>query len=129
MSRKIKIIISIIAVISVGVIGYNYVLYGGERNLTTETTDFTITSTKIASEFSENIQKSNKKYLEKAVAISGTITNVNGLEVIVDNSIICYLKNPDSSAKKGEIITIKGRVVGYDDLMEELKLDQCFIIN
>jgi hypothetical protein len=129
MSRKIKIIISIIAVISVGVIGYNYVLYGGERNLTTETTDFTITSTKIASEFSENIQKSNKKYLEKAVAISGTITNVNGLEVIVDNSIICYLKNPDSTVKKGEIITIKGRVVGYDDLMGELKLDQCFIIN
>jgi len=26
-------------------------------------------------------------------------------------------------------ITIKGRVIGFDDLLEQIKLDQCFILN
>jgi hypothetical protein len=48
--------------------------------------------------------------------------------VTLDNTIICNLKSPDSSIKKDQAVTVKGRVVGFDDLMGELKLDQCFII-
>ena len=46
--------------------------------------------------------------------------------MIIDNSIICNLKELDPSITKDQVITLKGRVVGYDDLMGELKLDQCF---
>jgi hypothetical protein len=35
----------------------------------------------------------------------------------------------DSSIKKDQPVTVKGRVVGYDDLMAEIKLDQCSILN
>ncbi len=106
--------------------GYNYVMYGGARNLTTENTAFTVSSKSIANEFATNIDLSNKKYLEKAIAIKGTITKITGTEVIIDDSIICNLKNFDSTIKKNQVVTLKGRVVGYDDLMGELKLDQCF---
>jgi hypothetical protein len=71
---------------------------------------------------------SNKKYLEKAIAITGLVTAVNDTVVTLDNTIICNLKSPDSSIKKDQAVTVKGRVVGFDDLMGELKLDQCFII-
>ncbi|KIA85542.1 hypothetical protein [Flavobacterium sp. AED] len=129
MSKKVKIIfVSLIVIAVVGLLGYNYVMHGGERNLTTEKTDFTVTSADITAEFTKNIDASNKKYLEKAVAITGIITSVNATEVIIDNTIICNLKKLDSSTKKGQTVTVKGRIVGYDDLMGELKLDQCFII-
>lgn len=129
MSKKLKIIfVSLIVIALVGLIGYNYVMHGGARNLTTEKTDFTVASATIISEFTKNTETSNKKYLEKAVAISGRITSVNATEVIIDSNIICNLKKPDSSIKKDQIVTVKGRVVGYDDLMGELKLDQCFIM-
>jgi hypothetical protein len=129
MRKKIKIIISMAVIIGmIGFFAYNYVMQGGARNLTTEKTNFTVTSTSITSEFTANIEKANKKYLEKAVAIKGKITAYNKNEVILDGIIICSFKNQDSSIKNDQTVTVKGRIVGYDDLMNELKLDQCFII-
>jgi hypothetical protein len=101
-------------------------MYGGARNLVTEETAFTVSSKSISDEFAANIDVSNKKYLEKAVAITGTITKISGKEIIIDNLIICIMKDIDSTIQKNQVVTLKGRVVGYDDLMGELKLDQCF---
>jgi hypothetical protein len=129
MSEKIKIIL--FALITIGLIGffaYNYVMHGGVRNLTTEKTNFSVTAASIISEFTTNIETANKKYLEKAVAIKGKVTASDGNEVILDGIVICNFKSQDSSIKKDQLLTVKGRVVGYDDLMGELKLDQCFII-
>ena len=129
MSKKVKIIILIVVIIGMmGFFTYSYVMYGGARNLESEETVFTVSSSSINSEFTTNIETANKKYLEKAVAIKGKITSSNGNEIILDETVICGFKNPDSSIKKGQEITVKGRVVGYDDLMGELKLDQCFVI-
>lgn len=130
MNKKIKIIvISIVFIGLLGFVAYNYVMHGGERNLSSETTDFAVTSKAIASEFATDIDASNKKYLEKAITISGTVTAATATEITIDSTIICTLKTPNTSVKKKQSITVKGRVVGYDDLMGELRLDQCFLIN
>ncbi|WP_291102102.1 MULTISPECIES: OB-fold protein [unclassified Flavobacterium] len=127
MNKKFKTItFSIVVIGIIAFTGFNYVMYGGARNLSTEETAFTVSSKSIANEFAANIEASNKKYLEKAIAIKGTITKITGTEVIIDNSIVCNLKNFDATIQKNQIVTLKGRVVGYDDLMGELKLDQCF---
>ena len=127
MNKKFKIIVLSIVVTGLTVFtGYNYVMNGGARNLSTEETAFTVSSKSITKEFATNIDVSNKKYLEKAIAIKGTITQINGSQVIIDDSIICNLKDFDPSILKNQVVTLKGRVVGYDDLMGELKLDQCF---
>ncbi len=109
-------------------VAYNYVMHGAARNLENEETKFIVSSSSISSEFTTNIESANKKYLEKAVAIKGKITTCNGNEIILDENIICNFKDPDKSIQNGETITVKGRIVGYDDLMGELKLDQCFVI-
>lgn len=121
-------VITLLFIAIASYIGYNYLIYGGERDLATETVDYFITAKKITSEFTSDVQLSNKKYLEKAVAISGRITTINDKEIILDNTIICNLLNSDVSLKENKVVTIKGRIVGYDDLLEELKLDQCLII-
>lgn len=123
------ILIALLAVSFTGVSSYYYVMYGGARNLSSEETSFTVSSKTITNEFTTNIEQSNKKYLEKAIAIQGTITKITGNEIIIDNSIICNLKELDSSIKENQVVTLKGRVVGYDDLMGELKLDQCFKVS
>lgn len=129
MSKKWKIILfSALAIGLIGFVAYNYIMFGGARNLSTEKTDFTVSSAAIMDEFRGDIESANKKYLEKAVAITGTVSNANRTEVVIDNTIICNLKNEDSLVKKGQTVTVKGRLVGFDDLMGELKLDQCFII-
>ena len=129
MKKKVVVsIVLLVVIVLMGFSGYNYVMHGGERNLSSETTDFSVSSKIITAEFAKNADVANKKYLEKAVAVSGTITAINVNEITIDNAVVCALKTADSSLKKGQAISVKGRVVGYDDLMAELKLDQCFSV-
>ena len=128
MSKKVKIIgvIFIVALI-IGFSVFNYVFYGGARDLATEDAVFTVTSKNITAEFTANIPAATKKYSDKAIAISGIVTAITDSIVTIDNTIICNFKTPDTTLKNEQAITIKGRLVGFDDLMGELKLDQCSI--
>lgn len=123
-----RILLAVALITSATYFGYNYIMHGGERDLATEASDFIVSSQDITTEFTNNIDASNKKYLEKAVEITGTITSINATEVIISNTIICNLKQPEKKYKTGKTVIIKGRIVGYDDLLGDLKLDQCTII-
>ena len=124
--RRLKILGIAVVVVIVSFFSMRYYVYNaGKRDIQSEETAFAVTSDKIATEFTSNTTASNKKYLEKPVAISGTITSVNGKEVILDNSVNCTFLSATNSLKKDQKITIKGRVVGYDDLLGEVRLDQC----
>ena len=126
MPKKGKIIIVLVAVLLVGFFSARYYAYhGSKRDIQTEKAAFTVSSKNIVAEFTSNIDSSNKKYLEKPVAITGIVTSVNNKEVILDNSIDCYFSEVNTVIKSGQLVTIKGRVIGYDDLLGELKLDQC----
>jgi hypothetical protein len=112
----------------VGVSAFNYVMHGGGRNLLKEETNFWVSSDALAKEFSSNTTMANTKYLEKAVAVKGIVAEVNNNVITLDNGIVCTLQTTTTAIKKDQVVTIKGRVVGYDDLMGEIKLDQCFSI-
>ncbi len=113
------------AVLIVGGI-YYYVMHGGKRDLTTEETEFAVTSKEIIDEFAKDGDVANKKYLDKAVTIKGIVSEIDGNQIILDNTVNCTFKSIDSTIEVGQTITVKGRIVGFDDLMEELKLDECF---
>ena len=124
--KKTRIITTIgLLALVIGVLGYNYVMHGGARDLSQETADYTITSKEIAAEFTTNTALANKKYLEKAVAVEGIVTNKIENEIILDNGVVCIMKDKNNTIRVNETITLKGSVVGYDDLMQEIKLDQC----
>ena len=128
MSKKVKIIgVLLLTVLLVGFFIFNYVFHGGARDLATEEALFTVTSKDITSEFTANVPAATKKYSDKAIAISGLVTAVTDSIVTIDNTIICNFKTPDTTIKNEQNVTIKGRLVGFDDLMGELKLDQCSI--
>ena len=60
------------------------------------------------------------------------IQNEQAKFVISSNSIVNeFFLNSIESEKKylNTKIKIKGRFIGYDDLLEHVKLDQCLIIN
>lgn len=128
MSKKVKIIgILFVASLLVGFSVFNYVFHGGARDLATEDLAFTVTSKNITDEFAFNVPGATKKYSDKAIAVSGIVTAVTDSIVTIDNTIICNFKTPDTTIKNDQAITVKGRLVGFDDLMGELKLDQCTI--
>jgi hypothetical protein len=128
MSKKVKIIgILFVVVLLVGLSVFNYVFHGGARDLATEEVSFNVNSKNITAEFMENVPLATKKYSDKAIVISGIVTAVTDSIVTIDNTIICNFKTPDTTIKNEQTISVKGRLVGFDDLMGELKLDQCSI--
>ena len=62
--------------------------------------------------------------LNQVVQVNGKVTGIDSLLVILDHQVICA-PDPSSSLVPtiGESITIKGRCIGYDDLLKELRLD------
>lgn len=128
MSKKVKIIGILLLVVLLVAISINYVFHGGVRDLATEQTEFNVSSKDIILEFSSDVTSATKKYSDKAISISGRVTEVSDSIVTIDQTIICNFKSPDTSIKNDQLISVKGRLVGFDDLMGELKLDQCSII-
>ena len=116
--------ISIFVIVVVVLVGYQFVLKSGSRDLQSEATFSALSSKEIIAQFATNADTAAKKYTEKAVEISGSVTAVSKSQIIIDDAVVCEcLQTPN--VKIGEKIVIKGRFVGYDDLMNELKLDQC----
>lgn len=128
MSKKVKKIgIIFLVTLLVGFSVFYYVFHFGARDLATEEALFTVTSKNITAEFASNVVGATIKYSDKAIAVSGIVTAVTDSIVTIDNTIICNFKSPDTTIKNEQTITVKGRLVGFDELMGELKLDQCTI--
>jgi len=79
--------------------------------------------------FIEKIKEDTSFWNDKVVQLSGIITSKEEKGISLNNSIYCQFREDINASKlrEGQIISIKGRVIGYDDLLEELKLDQCII--
>ena len=79
-------------------------------------------------DFLADESKANLKYLDKTIAIKGKITSVDALNntIVIDEKVFVLLKK-NSDVKQNEVINIQGRVIGYDSLLEEIKIDQAEI--
>jgi hypothetical protein len=73
----------------------------------------------------------NAKYLDKTVAIRGKISNID-LEnkiITVDEKLSArFTDKLPENIKPQDSITLKGRLVGFDDLLEEIQMDQCTVV-
>lgn len=80
-------------------------------------------------ELLSKIQQNAAEWQDKVVVISGKITDLDDKGFMLSSSIYCQLRDSlkVSSLTADQNISIKGRIIGYDDLLEELKLDQCII--
>jgi hypothetical protein len=125
--RKWSIILLVLIII--GVLGYNYV-YQHHRDIKSETSVFKISSNNLIDEFQINPSASEIKYLDKTITVIGSITALEKQNILLGSSVFCLFTNKiDSNLKVLQTIEIKGRFIGYDDLLEQIKLDQCYIIN
>jgi hypothetical protein len=122
-----KIIILIILIL-LAVLGYNYI-YQDHRDIKTEKVDYAVSSSSISLEFSNNPSESESKYLNKTIVVSGNISEINENNLTLNEQVFCqFIECINASIKLNSEIKIKGRLIGYDDLLELVKLDQCNII-
>lgn len=119
--------VALIFLVIAGIITYKYI-YQTHRDIKTEKAEFALSATGIYNEFSINPTQSESKYLNKTIEIAGEITEISKNNITLNNIVFCqFLNQIDTSLKNNTQIKIKGRFIGYDDLLKQIKLDQCII--
>ncbi len=125
MRKKILIAGLLIAVLlSLGVYFY---MYKDHRDIATEEAKFVLKVKDLQSEFAADAVGANAKYLDRTIEVSGTITGIDvaSHSVVLDEKLSAVFKDSVlGDIKLQNSVKIKGRFLGYDDLLEELKLDE-----
>jgi hypothetical protein len=130
MKKKALFLVLIVLVIAVFA-AYRF-LYKDHRDINSETAAFTLTVAQLHAEFATHDSLANAKYADQTIEVGGKVTafDASAHTIVIDEKLSAVLT--DTLAKGDNLqkqIKIKGRFVGYDDLLEELKMDQVTIIN
>jgi len=108
---------------------YNY-MYKPHRNIAEEEATVTISAEELQKNFSD--ENNTLKLTDKVVKVSGIISAIEQKTTLVIDDKIQVDFNIDNQINKelieGTMIIIKGRCVGYDDLLEIVKIDQAILI-
>lgn len=128
MHKRKYIYVSIIILALSLIVAYNYI-YKEHRNISEEKAAFTLTSIEFIKEYNNDIELATKKFLDKTIQVSGTITEIDKDNFTLDNAVVCYADSIVlERIKKNLRIEVKGRSIGYDELLELIKLDQINIV-
>jgi hypothetical protein len=127
LSKKIKIAIGIIAFVLITAYVVKSIIY--KPHALIEQQDSVYKGD--ALDFLKKIKVDASQWQDKIVELSGKITSKDEQGLMLNTAIYCQLKMMEdlSSLSEGQEVSIKGRIIGYDDLLEELKLDKTIIIN
>lgn len=122
--KKIALLLIGFAVIGFGLYFY---MYKNHRDIATESADYSITVNDLQSEFNKDITFSNKKYLDKTIEVRGKITSIDlpNHYIVIDTKLTAFFSDSVlNTVSLQKQVKIKGRFLGYDDLLEEFKMDQ-----
>ena len=101
------------------------------KNFVKAPLDYTIQSTELFQKYQLDVSNANASFLDKILSINGTIKEISSNMIILDGNIVCSFNPPqtiDPKLKLTDKISIKGRCIGYDDLLEEVRIDNCSLM-
>lgn len=110
---------------------YNYV-YQDHRDIQSEAPAFRVSATELSAAFEQDETTSTQTYLNNTIVVTGTISSID-LNTATMEPGIFFALSVNQLLPKGDlskaIVSIKGRCIGYDSILEEIKFDQSVIIH
>ena len=125
LSKKTKILIIVLLVGLVAV----FVAYKIAYKPHPETEDQEVAFKGEATVFQEQVSADATNWQNRYVELTGEATGKDDHGIMINGSVYCQFNKLDliTGVSEGSAVTIKGRFIGYDDLLEEIKLDKCII--
>lgn len=126
--KKTAIVIAgLLLAVSAGIYLYYGVVFKEARNIESEMPDFSIAATKLIYDYNSNPEKADSLYLNKTIEITGKVTKETDSVVILENNVFCLFTQKTKDRLINSKVTVKGKCIGYDELFQEVKIDQCTI--
>jgi len=128
--KKTALIIAVVfVVISGGIYFYYGYLFKEARNIASESPDLSITAAKLLEDYNSDPKKADSLYLNRTIEITGTVTQKTDSVITLENTVFCLFTQKIKNKLSNSKIIVKGKCIGYDELFQEVKLDQCTLIN
>ncbi len=127
---KKKVFILVLILIAIGFGTYKYI-YQEHRDIATEEANYKATVQEVFGAYTANDSLANAKYLDKTLDLRGRISEIDFTNKIitVDEKLSArFTEKLPENLKPHDSINLKGRLVGFDDLLEEIQMDQCTIV-
>jgi hypothetical protein len=122
LSKKNKFIVFLLAICCSGYVSYTY-LMKPPAGIQSKQVAFTGTTTA----FITKVQENATDWLNRVVVLEGVVTSKDENGITLNNRVYCQFSVTQKIVVAQQTLKIKGRFIGYDDLLNELKLDQCII--
>lgn len=119
-------------ILAVVVLGGAYALYQynkPHRNYTDEKASIGVTAPQLIDDYISDRTAADDTYLDKIVEVKGVLIKKEANAMVIEPGVYVSLVDAANleGLSEGDEIKIKGRVLGYDELMEEVKVDQATI--
>ncbi|PKB16650.1 hypothetical protein [Flavobacterium sp. 5] len=127
MKNKILLGISFSLAIATSIYLYTYKEH---RDISSETPDYVVAISGLEKEFSSNGSLAYAKYQDKTIEMTGQITAIDAVNkgIVLNDKVFATFKDSlPKSIANDKILNIKGRFLGYDELLGEFKIDQCSV--
>lgn len=126
--KKIAFVIAALLILaSAGIYFYYGFLFKEARNIASEMPDFNISATKLLSDYDADPKKADALYLNKTIEITGKVTKETDSVIVLENTVFCLFTQKVKPTLLNNKVTVKGKCIGYDELFQEVKIDQCTI--
>jgi len=123
--KKKKILFLVVCVLVMGTyLGYRY-LYKDHRDIQSEKPSLNIKASELLGMFQSD---ATPETLNKTIVVSGVVSEKDTESITLEGIVHCVLLSSDTSINVGEMVSVKGRCIGYDELFELVKLDQSQLI-
>jgi hypothetical protein len=123
--NKVVFIASVMMVLVVGVVNvYQYISMSPK-----DVVEITPEYVGDATEFNFLVTDNLSYWTGKVVQITGKVTELTEYGVVMNGTIFCQFENGDDlqSIVENQQINIKGKLVGFDEILMEIKLNQCIL--
>lgn len=129
-NRKKILWVLVLCTVVVGSILYFYV-YKEHRDIGREEASVSISVDELHKQFQTNDSLANATYADQTILVSGLVTSFDSADnslVLNEKLFLTFQVKEVLPLQPKQSVKVKGRFVGYDDLMDELKMDQCQLI-
>ncbi len=121
--RKLLYVVLVLAIIAG--LTYWYVFHKPHRDLQNEAVAYTLTAEQLVQQFSQDRPLADSLYIDQLIALNGVISEVKDRSLILYPGVYGSLDSTETMPEinVGDSVLIRGRVLSYDELFEEVKLD------
>lgn len=104
---------------------YWYVFHKPHRDLINEEAAYSLSANNLMSDFQKDRALADSLYIDQIISLKGIVKELQETALILEPGIYGSLDSTETmpALKVGDSVQIRGRVLSFDELFEEVKLD------